>query len=249
MTDRLKGKVAIITGASTGIGKGIARIFVSEGAKVIICSRNEKKLNDTKYEIGSENLFAVKCDVTNVSEVRNLISSTVRRLGKLDVLVNNAGKNGVRLFTIEDTTEEEWDEFHGINAKGAFLVSKYAIPEIRKSGGGSIVFISSIYAHLGYKNCGCYNSSKAAMEGLVRGMAIDLAIDNIRVNAIRSGHVIVESLKKLRENMMDQIVSSIPAGRLGTPEDIAWAAVYLASDESSWVTGSLIAVDGGYSAI
>lgn len=249
MPDRLKGKVAIITGGSSGIGKGIAEVFISEGARVIICSRNEKKLNDTINEIGSDALIAIKCDVTNVSEVKNLISGTIKKFGKLDILINNAGKNGVRLFTIEDTTEEEWDEFQSINAKGAFLVSKYAIPEIRKSGGGSIIFISSIYAYLGYRNCGCYNSSKAAMEGLVRGMAIDLAGDSIRVNAIRSGHVMVENLKKLRENIMDQILSHTPIGRLGTPEDIAWATVYLASDESTWVTGALIAIDGGYSAI
>lgn len=249
MTDRLAGKVAIITGGSMGIGKGIARVFISEGAKVAICSRNEEDLAKTKKEIGNDNLIAIKCDVTKATEVKNLIDSTVKKFGKLNVLINNAGKNSKKPFTIEETTEEEWDEYQAINAKGAFLVSKYAIPELRKAGGGSIVMLSSIYAYLGFRNCGCYNSSKAAMEGLVRGMAVDLAKDNIRVNAIRPGYVIVESLKKIRENNMDYILSLHPIGRLGTPEDIAWAAVYLASDESTWVTGALFAIDGGYSAI
>ncbi|MHB8276194.1 MAG: SDR family NAD(P)-dependent oxidoreductase [Candidatus Humimicrobiaceae bacterium] len=249
MPGRLNNKVAIVTGGSAGIGRGIVKVFVDEGAKVVVSARNEQKLADTLKEINSNNLIAIKCDVINTNEVKNLINTTVKKFGKLDIVINNAGKNGTRPFTIEDTTEEEWDEFQTINAKGAFLVSKYSIPELRKAGGGSIVMISSIYANLGYKNCGCYSSSKAAMEGLVRGMAVDLARDNIRVNAIRPGYVIVDSLKKGREKDMDQIISLHPIGRLGIPEDIAWAAVYLSSDESTWVTGALFAIDGGYAAI
>jgi NAD(P)-dependent dehydrogenase (short-subunit alcohol dehydrogenase family) len=246
MPERLKGKVAIITGGSTGVGKGIAKVFASEGAKVAICSRNEKTLADAVNEISSENVIAIKCDVTRSEEVQKLITETVKNFGKLNVLINNAGKNPVRPFTIEDTTEEEWDEYQGINAKGSFLASKFAIPEIRKAGGGSIIMISSISAHIGQNNLGPYNSSKAAQEGLVKSMALDFAKDKIRVNAIIPGWVMVESLRETREKIMDYINELHPIGRIGTPEDIAWAAVYLASNESSWVTGAAFPVDGGY---
>jgi len=134
----------------------------------------------------------------------------------------------------------------GTNAKGSWLASKYSIPEIRKSGGGSIIMISSISAVIGQENVGPYNSTKAAQEGLVRSMAMDVAKDKIRVNAIRPGWVMVDSLKKPREKMMDYIEELHPIGRIGQPEDIAWAAVYLASDESSWVTGARLDIDGGY---
>ncbi len=249
MVDRLKGKVAIITGGSTGIGKGIAKLFISEGAKVAIASRNERMLDDAINEIGrSDNITAIRCDVTRSDEVADLIKQTVGIFGKLNILVNNAGKNPTREFTVEDTTEDEWDEYQAINAKGSFLCSKYAIPEIRKAGGGSIIMISSISAHIGQNNTGPYNSSKAAQEGLIKSMAMDFAKDKIRVNAICPGWVMVESLREPRLKIMDYIHSLHPAGRIGTPEDIAWAAVYLASDESTWVTGASFAIDGGYTA-
>jgi NAD(P)-dependent dehydrogenase (short-subunit alcohol dehydrogenase family) len=245
-TELLKEKVAIITGGSTGVGKGIAKVFATEGAKVAICARNEKTLADAVSEINSKNVIAINCDVTKSKEVQRLIIETVKNFGKLNVLVNNAGKNPARSFTIEDATEEEWDEYHGINAKGSFLTSKFAIPEIRKAGGGSIIMISLISAHIGQNNLGPYNSSKAAQEGLVKSMALDFAKDKIRVNAIIPGWVMVESLRKTREKMMDYINELHPIGCIGIPEDIAWAAVYLASDESSWVTGAAFPVDGGY---
>ena len=248
MVDRLKGKVAIITGGSTGIGKGIANLFASEGARVVITARNSKMLDDALKEIGSDNVIAIGCDITKSGDVKNLIKQTVDKFGKLNVLVNNAGKNPSREFTIEDTTEEEWDEYQSINARGSFLCSKYAIPEIRKAGGGSIIMISSISANIGQNNKGPYNSSKAAQEGLVKSMAMDFAKDKIRVNAICPGWVMVESLREPRLKIMDYIESIHPIGRIGTPEDIAWAAVYLASDESTWVTGASFAIDGGYTA-
>ncbi len=249
MVDRLKGKVAIITGGSTGIGKGIAKLFISEGAKVAIASRNERMLDDAINEIGSrDSITAIRCDVTRSDEVADLIKQTVSIFGKLNILVNNAGKNPTREFTVEDTTEDEWDEYQAINAKGSFLCSKYAIPEIRKAGGGSIIMISSISAHIGQNNTGPYNSSKAAQEGLIKSMAMDFAKDKIRVNAICPGWVMVESLREPRLKIMGYIESLHPAGRIGTPEDIAWAVVYLASDESTWVTGASFAIDGGYTA-
>jgi len=249
MAERLKDKVAVITGASTGIGKGIAKIFISEGAKVAICARNEDLFKAAIDELGKENCIAVKCDVTKSDDVKNLINKTVEKFGRINIVVNNAGKNPARLFTIEDTTEEEWDEYQGINAKGSFLVSKYAIPQIRKAGGGSIIMITSISANVGQANVGCYNSSKAAQQGLVKSMAVDFAKDKIRVNAISPAWVMVENLQEKREKIIDFINSMHPVGRIGYPEDIAWAAVYLASDESTWVTGSVFDIDGGYTAV
>ena len=249
MPNRLSGKVAIITGGSTGIGKGIAKVFINEGAKVVICSRNQEQLANAVKEIGSENIAGIKCDVTKSDQVKNLVSKTVEKFGKLNVLVNNAGMNPARMFTIEDATEEEWELYQGINAKGSFLASKFSIPQIRKSGGGSIIMISSISAKIGQPDFGVYNCSKAAQEGLVRAMAVDFAKDKIRVNAICPGAVYVASRKKEIEETIDYLESIHPIGRIGTPEDIAWAAVYLASDESTWVTGASFAIDGGYTAV
>ena len=132
MPGRLNGKVAIITGGSTGIGKGMAKIFLSEGAKVAICSRNDEGLRRTIEDIGSNDIIGIRCDVSKADDVKNLISKTVSKFGALHILVNNAGKNPARSFTIEDTTEEEWDEYQAINAKGSFLSSKYAIPGDKK---------------------------------------------------------------------------------------------------------------------
>ncbi len=248
MTDRLKNKVAIVTGGSTGIGEGIARIFATEGAKVVICSRNSDMLDAAINRIANPNVAALRCDVSDAGDVEKMVNNTIKKFGKLDILVNNAGINPHRKFTFDDLTEEEWDMYHSINAKGTFLASKYSIPYIKDSGGGSIIMITSISAFLGQENTGPYNSSKAAQEGMVRNMAMDLAKFKIRVNAIRPGWVMVERLREPREKIMDYIESLHPAGRIGYPEDIAWAAVWLASDESTWVTGSMVTVDGGYSA-
>lgn len=248
MVDRLKDKVAIVTGGSTGIGEGIGKVFISEGAKVVLAARNEVLLTKVANEIGGKNILTVKCDVTKTEDVKNLMQKTVNEFGKINILVNNAGKLPKIKFTIEDATEEEWEEYQGINAKGTFLCSKYAIPYIRKAGGGSIIMISAVGAHLGQKNTGPYNSSKAAQEGLVKSMAMDFAGDKIRVNAICPAWVMIDSERAYRETNMDYIESIHPIGRIGTPEDIAWAAVYLASDESTWVTGATFMIDGGYSA-
>ncbi|MFO7929482.1 MAG: SDR family oxidoreductase, partial [Candidatus Humimicrobiaceae bacterium] len=188
------------------------------------------------------------CDVTKSGDVKELMNQTVKSFGKIDVLVNNAGKNPAREFTAENMTEEEWEEYFAINVKGTWLVSKYAIPEMRKAGGGSIIMISSISAHIGQRGTGCYNSTKAAQEGLVKSMALDFAKDNIRVNAVCPGWVLTDRTKDVRMKMMDEIIDMHPIGRIGQPEDIGWPCVYLASDESTWVTGASFAIDGGYRA-
>lgn len=261
MAYRLKGKVAIVTGAGTGIGQGIASAFAREGAKVAVCGRTEATLRETVKTItdaGGDSYYII-CDVSKADQVENLVKSTVDRYGRLDILVNNAGVRA-SIVDILDLTEEEWHRTFDIDAKGSWLCSKYAIPEMRKAGGGSIIMITSISAHIGQVQQGCYNAAKAAQELLMKCMALDFAKDNIRVNSICPAWVpVVQNKEQLEEMMSDpdkvfppgysyrMLTTKLhPIGRLGTAEDCAWAAVYLASDESSWVTGSSLTVDGGY---
>ena len=250
MAGRLAGKVAIVTGGSTGIGKGIAELFLKEGANTVICSRSLEDIQKVASDISSDNaeVMALVCDVSRSDEVKDMVRKTVEKFGKLDILVNNAGMNPAREATLVDLTEEEWEQYFSINAKGTWLSSKYSIPELQKAGGGSIIMISSISAHIGQNLVGCYNSSKAAQEGLVRSMAMDYGKDKIRVNGICPAWVMTDRTREVREKMIDEIKKMHIIERPGTPEDIAWAAVYLASDESTWVTGASFAIDGGYMA-
>ncbi len=250
MAGRLAGKVAIVTGGSTGIGKGIAELFLKEGANTVICSRSLGDIQKVASDISSNNaeVMALQCDVSRSNEVKDMVSKTVEKFGKLDILVNNAGMNPAREATLVDLTEEEWEQYFSINAKGTWLSSKYSIPELQKAGGGSIIMISSISAHIGQNLVGCYNSSKAAQEGMVRSMAMDYGKDKIRVNGICPAWVMTDRTRKVREKMIDEIKKMHIIERPGTPEDIAWAAVYLASNESTWVTGASFAIDGGYMA-
>ena len=250
MAGRLAGKVAIVTGGSTGIGKGISELFLKEGANTVICSRSLEDIQKVASDISSDNaeVMALVCDVSRSDEVKDMVRKTVEKFGKLDILVNNAGMNPAREATLVDLTEEEWEQYFSINAKGTWLSSKYSIPELQKAGGGSIIMISSISAHIGQNLVGCYNSSKAAQEGLVRSMAMDYGKDKIRVNGICPAWVMTDRTREVREKMIDEIKKMHIIERPGTPEDIAWAAVYLASDESTWVTGASFAIDGGYMA-
>ena len=259
MPDRLKGKIALVTGGGTGIGSGIARLFALEGASVVICGRTQATLDSTIERAkgtGAE-IRSIRCDVSKSQQVQSMVTRTVEELGRIDVLVNNAGVGG-RLKTVVELSEEEWDETFGINAKGTWLCSRSVIPEMRKSGGGSIILISSISAYRGQTLNDCYNASKAAEESMMKCMALDFAKDSIRVNSICPAWVETEK-NQFAEMANDSevqfptgirsysdLVDMHPIGRLGTPEDIAWAAVYLASDESTWVTGASLMIDGGY---
>ena len=216
----------------------------------MICSRSLEDIQKVASDISSDNaeVMALVCDVSRSDEVKDMVRKTVEKFGKLDILVNNAGMNPAREATLVDLTEEEWEQYFSINAKGTWLSSKYSIPELQKAGGGSIIMISSISAHIGQNLVGCYNSSKAAQEGLVRSMAMDYGKDNIRVNGVCPAWVMTDRTREVREKMIDEIKKMHIIERPGTPEDIAWAAVYLASDESTWVTGASFAIDGGYMA-
>jgi len=257
--NRLRDKVAIVTGGGSGIGQAIATFFAKEGASVVVCGRTQSTLDETVKGIKEEggDAVSVLCDVSQADQVAGLIDLTVKQYGKLDVLVNNAGVAS-KALTILDLTPEEWQYIFDIDAKGSWLCSKYAVPEMKKAGGGSIIMVSSISAHLGQKGHGCYNAAKAAQELLMKCMALDFALDGIRVNSICPGWVVTEMNRELLAKMAAEpdkefagnkysdALKLHPLGRIGTPQDIAWAAVYLASDESAWVTGISLMVDGGY---
>ena len=260
MSGRLENKVALVTGGGTGIGKAIALRYAEEGANVAICGRTEATLEETAELIRGQggNLITFCCDVSKSTDVEALIKQVMEAFGQLHVLVNNAGVRA-SIGTIEELSEEEWQRTFDIDAKGTWLCSKHAIPIMRNSGGGSIVMISSISAHIGQAKQGCYNGAKAAQELLMKCMAIDFAADNIRVNSICPAWVRTEMNRDQLNEMQaspdktfppgisyHDVQRLHPIGRVGEPDDIAWAAVYLASDEAQWVTGSSLMIDGGY---
>lgn len=257
MNMRLKDKVAIVTGATSGIGRAAAVLFAREGAKVVAVGRREAAGEEVIKKIkhaGGEAIF-VKADVSKANEIKSMVHKTVQAYGRIDVLFNNAGiLPEVAKKTVTDLSEEVWDEVMEINLKGVFLTSKYVIPEMIKAGGGAIVNTSSTVGHIAMKNRSVYTASKGAVTLLTKSMALDYAPYNIRVNcvcpALVETEIATEFLRVARkdEKLWGEIMSKIPLGRVGTPEDVAHAALFLASDESSWITGSSLMVDGGYTA-
>jgi NAD(P)-dependent dehydrogenase (short-subunit alcohol dehydrogenase family) len=244
---RLSGKVAIITGGGSGIGKAIAQASVREGAKVVIAGRDTKKLDRAAAEIGGECL-AVSADVSSTNDVQKLVSATLDRFKQINVLVNNAAV--LLPGTAESISEEDFDQTFNINVRGLWLLSRAVLPHMRATGGGSIINIGSVLSLLGARNRVAYSASKGAVMAMTKAMALDHAAENIRVNCIAPGIVATEMVEKFNtdEAARRQREAMHPMGRFGQPEEIANAAVFLASDESGWTTGSVITVDGGYSA-
>ena len=248
---RLENKVALISGGARGMGAVEAKLFVSEGARVVIGDILEEEGGRTEAEInegGGECLF-VRLDVTSASDWQRAVAATVARFGKLDVLVNNAGI--YRTERVEDTSEELWDQVMEINAKGVFLGTKYAIPEMRKAGGGSIVNISSVAGLTGGPGSAAYRASKGAVRLFTKATAIQYAADGIRANSVHPG--IIETDMTTPNLLVDETArqrsaARHPLGRIGQPEDVAYGVLYLASDESSFVTGSELVIDGGLTA-
>ena len=248
---RLKDKVAFISGGARGLGAAMATLFAREGATVVIGDVLEEEGRQTETEInetGGECLF-VRLDVTNEAEWQQAVASTVARFGKLNVLVNNAGT--CRFARVEEITNEQWDRDLDINAKGAFLGTKHAIPEMRKAGGGSMINIASVAALAGNIGTSCtYNMSKAAVRLLTKSTAVQYAREGIRVNSILPGNIETMMIAHFleEEESRQDLFNSIPLGHAGQPEDVAYGALYLASNESSFVTGSDLVIDGGATA-
>ena len=246
---RLEGKVALISGGARGMGAAEARMFASEGASVVIGDVLEDEGRRVAAEIGEaggQALF-VALDVTSESQWRNAIDAAVSTFGRLDVLVNNAGIGGGG--NVEETTEADWDRTMDINAKGVFLGTKTAIPAMRRSGGGSIINISSQLGIVGVDNSSPqYQASKGAVRLLTKSTAIQYAREGIRANSVHPGPIVTPMTEAGRadQDRYDLTVSRIPLGRYGEPEDVAYGVLFLASDESSFMTGSELIIDGGW---
>jgi NAD(P)-dependent dehydrogenase (short-subunit alcohol dehydrogenase family) len=248
---RLEGKVALITGGTSGIGSATAVRLSGEGAAVAITGRNAERgeqVVQDMVENGGEALF-IRSDVRNAEDCRQAVEQTLERFGKIDVLFNNAGVFHPK--SVPDCTEEEWDETIDSSLKGAFLMSKYALPSMIERGSGSIIHTSSGWGILGGDKAAAYCAAKGGLIVMAKAMAIDHGPDGIRVNCVCPGDVLTPMLpddaEKRGMSWDDYAVGAAdrPLGRVGTAEDIANAVLYLASDESSFVTGEALVVDGG----
>ena len=246
---RVAGKVALVSGGARGLGEAQAKLLAAEGAKVAIgdvLEEEGRKVEAEINELGGEAFF-MPLDVTQADQWTAIIDETVSRFGKLDVLVNNAGIGG--RGGLEDMTEEEWDEVMAVNAKGVFLGTKLAMPEIIKAGGGSIVNISSQMGIVGSdtSNPG-YQASKAAVHVFTKSIALRYATQGVRVNSVHPGPIDTPMLQAgfVDPERMKRVMSKVPMGRVGQPEEIAYGVLFLSSDESSFITGAGLVIDGGY---
>ncbi len=249
--DSLKGKSALITGGASGIGRAIAQHFAGEGASVVIADRDTTRGQAAAREIqqrGGSSIF-FSCDVTVADDCRRAVQKTSEAFGPLNLLVNNAGIIARR--SVVDLEEEEWDRVMDVNVKSVYLMSKFAIPIMRAAGGGNIINTSSGWGLAGGPNAAVYCASKGAVVLLTKAMAIDFGPDGIRVNCLCPGDtdtdMLREEARQLEQAEADVLAESArrPLGRVGTPDDIAKAALFLAADQSGYVTGTTLVVDGG----
>ena len=251
---KLAGKVAIITGAGTGIGRACAELFAREGAAVVLAGRRREPLEEVvaAIEKSGGRALAQMCDVTREAEVKALVARSVDTFGGLHLLVNNAAY--WMAGTIEETSVEYWERMMETNLKGVFLLVKHALPALRQAGGGSIVNIGSVLGLVGMKRRVAYATSKGGLVLLTKSLALDHAQDKIRVNCICPSLVDTpmgqESLERGGDAAAERArrLAQIPLGRAGTPDDVARLALFLASEDSSWITGAAIALDGGFTA-
>ena len=254
---RLESKVALITGGGSGIGRACAEMFAREGARAAGSDISLERAQATTQFVTSHggDAIAISGDVSVGDDAQNMVSATVEKFGKLDVLVNSAGVSARNAMPKGSSPEEVWDKVIDVNLKGTYMVSWHAMPEMAKSGGGSIINLSSIMGLVGYPvgmggGFNPYNPSKGGVLQFTRNLAIDSASKNVRVNCICPGYVETNLTSALTKDAeaLSRLETLHPIGRLGQPEEIAYAALYLASDESGFVTGTPLVVDGGYTA-
>lgn len=246
MPGRLSGKTAIVVGGTRGIGRAISRVFAHEGAQVLVAGRNKEAGERTVSEIRDAGGSAAFCrtDVSERKDVSLLVEHAVELYGKVDIACCNAG-----IFpsaTLEEMTDDEWDKVNAVNLKGAFLVVQCCLPHMKRNGYGRIVLTSSITGPMtGFPGWSHYAATKAGMLGFMRTAALELARHSITINAVLPGNIKTEGLDDLGPDYLKRMEEAIPLGKLGDPEDVAYAMLYLVSDEAKYVTGQTLVVDGG----
>lgn len=244
---KLAEKVAIVTGGASGIGKATVELFVEQGAKVVIADFSDKgqQLSNELNSTGFDTLF-VKTDVTKEEDIKYMINETVKKYGKIDILFANAGiaHDG----PAHKLTYEDWKRTIDINLSGVFLSDKYAIEQMKKQGSGVIVNCGSIHSHAGKAGVTAYASAKGGVKLLTQSLALDYAKEGIRVNAVCPGYIDTPLIAGRDEAITEHLISLHPMGRLGKAEEVAKAVLFLASEDSSFITGSTLMVDGGYTA-
>lgn len=243
-----KNKVAIVTGASFGIGRAAAIAFSARKTKVVVADLVDGSETVELIKTAGGEAIYIKCDVSNESDVKNLVIKTIHEYGRLDFAFNNAGIEGEQANTVE-CSMENWEKTINVNLKGVWLCMKYQIPEMLKAGGGSIVNCSSIAGLVGFQNLPAYTASKHGVNGLTKSAALEYAKENLRINSVCPGVIKTPMLDRVTgadPEVEKQYAASEPIGRLGRPEEIAEAAIWLCSDGASFITGHIMPVDGGW---
>lgn len=245
MGSRMTGRVVIITGAAKGIGRGIASVFASEGAIVVIADVDEKVGKATAAALAeTATVDFVRTDVTSRESCEGAVAAVLERYGRVDVLVNNAGI--YPQACLHEMSEADWDRVFAVNVKGMFFMVTAVLPHMRQRQSGRIVLTSSVTGPItGNPGWAHYGATKAAMLGFMRSAAIEVAKEGITINAVMPGNIMTDSLGDLGQDYIDTLVASIPMKKLGEPEDVGYAALFLASNEAKYITGQTIVVDGG----
>lgn len=245
MPGRMAGKVALITGAARGQGAAAARLFAAEGARVVLGDVLDTE--GAEIAAGLAGARYQHLDVTADADWEAAVAAAERGFGGLDVLVNNAGLTRAR--GVEQTRDEDWDRVIAVDQTGAWRGMRAALPALRRRGGGAIVNVASIYGLVGSRSSTAYHAAKGALLAMTRQAAAEYAAQGLRVNAVLPGVIDTAMLADIRDDWLRALVARTPMGRLGRPEEVAAAMLFLASDEASYITGALLAVDGGYTAV
>lgn len=238
-------KVAVITGGASGIGLATAKKLLGEGSNVVLVDRNQDVSNIAKSL--SNNCIGIRCDVSSDTDVQKCVNEVIEKFGHIDYLVANAGIGGGP-NKAHEVSVDEWNKVIGVNQTGIFLMNKYVIGEMLKTGGGAIVNTSSMYGLVGTTMSFAYSASKGAINQMTRSLALTYARDNIRVNAIAPGYVDTPILASVPKEMKDAMANQLPVGRLGEDTEIANLICYLLSDNATFITGAIVPIDGGFTA-